>query len=238
MLNRNRICQNSLTKNWIAELWKKLKLLHRNIILILTFCLWLLNQMLLSRKSNIDIMPIQIHNLFDKLNLPTLQMFMKRFLKLNVLMLNQLKFRKRSVSSKKTNNDFNHTELINLNNLKLKLWWKFSRASTLHISPVQKCNWVWKQCNTLLMNCNLLSYYSNKSLLKTSFPKFDTDIFSLSKISFISNMKEFFHKIHDFIHQKNDPYSLKKSFKREISIHLCFLMISFIKDFQKILTFN
>ena len=73
LLNSIHVCQKSLTTHWMMKLWKNVTLLLRNTVHIAKFSLWLLNQLLLFSKRNIDILHLQIFNLFLMLKLPLLQ---------------------------------------------------------------------------------------------------------------------------------------------------------------------
>ena len=99
-------------------------------------------------------------------------------------MLNQLNLGKHFILSNKLKNRLNYTELIILNCLTLNFCRVFCMDITQHISPLLFCSWVWKPGNTLLMSCNRLSLYWYKFLLIISFPKNDTDFFSLLKSKF------------------------------------------------------
>ena len=76
------------------KLWKFIKLLRRNSIQLLKFSFWLVNQLLLFQKSNIDIIDMQMLNLSLMLKLFFPQMVVKVILKTKILMINQLHFKK------------------------------------------------------------------------------------------------------------------------------------------------
>ena len=104
---------------------------------------------------------------------------------------------------------------------------------TLQISHVQSCNWVWKQCNTLLVNCNVLSPYWNEFLLLTSLQKFGTENFSLLKISLTNNITNFSCNFVDYVALKRFLVFRKVLFKNNMKLFICGLMRSKILKTSK-----
>ena len=151
---------------------------------------WLLNQLPFLQKSNIDIIYIQIFAA-SYAQVTAWAKFMKRVQKFKISTINQTNLNNCLTSSVDSQKKLNPTVLIILKNLTMKFWRKFVMDSSLHSSHMQNCNWVWKQCNALLVNCNLLSHYWNKVSQLTFLQKNNTDIFSFLKNSYLSNKKSF-----------------------------------------------
>ena len=128
-------------------------------------------------KSNINLMEKEMLNRSLMLTLLLLQESMEKILKLKMLMINQLNFKKNLISTNKLEKKLNHTEFITLHYLTFKFWRKFFTHIMLYISHVQICNWVSKPCNTLLVICFLLFLYWNKLSRLTFSQKYDTDNF-------------------------------------------------------------
>ena len=172
----------------MIKLWKHITLLLRDTNHIKKVFFWLLNQLLIFEKINIIIMQIQFPNLLFMLKLPPLQKFSK-IVKLKPSTINKLNLKTCLISSNEVTNWLNNTEPTILNYLRLKFRRKFSMDIALHFSHAQICNWVWKQSNILLVNCNPLSHYWNKFLQITSFKKGHRKLFTTEKFSHKYHLK-------------------------------------------------
>ena len=82
----------------------------------------------------------------------------------------------------------NRTDLITLKFLILRFWKKLFHGHHAAFFPAQFCNSVWKQCNTLQLNCNLPSHYWNTVSLLTVHQTITLN-FLIMKTSYESNKK-------------------------------------------------
>ena len=89
---------------------------------------------------------------------------------------------------KKLKRWLNRTDLITLKILILRFWKKLFHGHHAAFFPAQFCNSVWKQCNTLQLNCNLPSQYWNLVSLLTVHQTITLN-FLIMKTSYESNKK-------------------------------------------------
>ena len=188
MLSRIYICQKPLTNHWMVKLWKIWDTLNsQQYSYIELFFLVAQSAAFFSKKHsrhniNTNSQPVSYVQVTSSAKVQ------KNISEVEHINAQLTEFQKLLILANK-NKQFNHAELKNLNYLTLNFWRKIFMNITLDFSPVLICNWVWKPCNTLLMNYNLLSHYPNKFLLSTCLIIYDTDFLSLMKISNISNIK-------------------------------------------------
>ena len=124
-------------------------------------------------------------------------------MKLNLsAMINQLNFKRCLTASNNVRKQLKGTEFWFLHYLTLKYWGKFFTRMTFYIFQGQICNWVWKQCNDLQVNCNLLSQYWSKFSMLYYLQKYRTENTPLGNIT-IYVLWIFQCNFHDFTHLEN-----------------------------------
>ena len=159
------------------KLWKKITLASQHYSYKKTLFLSAQSAVFISEK-HLDVTQMQILNLPLMLKLTLLQKFMKKIYESEFFKGLSTEFQKNFDLIKQIEEIVEAIGLKIANYLTVSFWRRIFMDITRHTSLVQICYIVWRQCNTLLVNCYLKSENWNQFYNQTLFKTMTLDFFS------------------------------------------------------------